>query len=124
MCSTTDVSDDKQLEAGASAPGRLGGVGRDAGNGVLPPPELSLMRAVLQDAIMCYLGRAKRRRIDPRILAREAEYWIRISDWDSPFSFNNVCEALGLSHESTRRMILSWRNDGRRAPRLFQGEHA
>jgi len=82
------------------------------------------MMAVLQDAIMCYLGRAKRRRIDPRILAREAEYWIRINDWDSPFSFNNVCEALGLSHESARRMILSWRDDKRRAPRLFQGEHA
>ena len=118
------MPDDKQLEASASTPGRLGGVGRDAGNGVLPPPELSLMRAVLQDAIMCYLGRAKRRRIDPRILAREAEYWIRINDWDSPFSFNNVCEALGLSHESTRRRILSWRDDARRTPRLFQGEHA
>jgi hypothetical protein len=88
---------------------RLAGIGRNAGNGVLPPAELALMRAVLQDAILCYLGRAKRRRIDPRILAREAEHWIRINDWDSPFSFNNVCEALGLNHESTRQTILDWR---------------
>jgi hypothetical protein len=69
------------------------------------------MRAVLQDAILCFMGRAKRRRIDPRILAREAEHWIRINDWESPFSFNNVCEALGLCHESTRRTILSWRSE-------------
>ena len=69
------------------------------------------MRAVLQDAILCFLGRAKRRRIDARILAREAEHWIRINDWESPFSFNNVCEALGLCCESTRRMILSWRDE-------------
>lgn len=76
----------------------------------MPPPELALMRAVLQDAVLCYLERARRRRIDPRILAREAEHWIRIHDWDAPFSFNNVCEALGLSHESTRRAILSWKH--------------
>jgi hypothetical protein len=103
-----------------SAKGRLGGLAKGAGHGVLPPPELSLMRAVLQDAIMCYLGRAKRRRIDPRILAREAEHWILINDWDSPFSFNNVCEALGLSHEVTRRTILAWRSE----PDHRTAEHA
>ena len=98
--------------------GRLAGVGRNAGAGPLPAAELSLMRAVLQDAILCYLGRAKRRRIDPRILAREAEHWIRINDWESPFSFNNVCEALGLSQESTRETILGWRRDGKQLPAL------
>jgi hypothetical protein len=75
------------------------------------------MRAVLQDAILCYLGRAKRRRVDSRILSREAEHWIRVRDWESPFSFNNVCEALGLCHESTRRTILAWKDDPERAAR-------
>lgn len=75
------------------------------------PGELALMRAVLQDAILCYLGRAKRRRVDPRILSREAEHWIRVRDWESPFSFNNVCEALGLCHESARGTILAWKHD-------------
>jgi hypothetical protein len=89
----------------------LAGLGRTPGNGALPPPELALMRAVLQDAILCYLGRARRRRIDPRILSREAEHWLRVNDWESPFSFNNVCEALGLCHESTRRSILAWKKD-------------
>jgi len=101
--------------------GRLAGVGRNAGAGPLPPAELSLMRAVLQDAILCYLGRAKRRRIDPRILAREAEHWIRVNDWESPFSFNNVCEALGLCQESTRRTILEWRTSEK--PPTFNTEH-
>jgi hypothetical protein len=103
--------------------GRLGGLAKNAGNGVLPPPELSLMRAVLQDAILCFMGRAKRRRVDPRILAREADHWIRINDWESPFSFNNVCEALGLSHESTRRTILAWRDDPDRRSRNPLREH-
>jgi hypothetical protein len=76
------------------------------------------MRAVLQDAILCYLGRAKRRRVDARILAREAEHWIRIHDWDAPFSFNNVCDALGLCHESTRRTILSWREQSASPPTI------
>ncbi len=63
------------------------------------------MQAVLEDAIDCYLGRAKRRRIHPKILQREAEYWIRIEDWEAPFSFNNVCEALGLDPDWTRHAI-------------------
>ncbi len=67
--------------------------------------ELALMRAVLEDAIDCYLGRARRRRIHARILEREAEYWIRIEDWEAPFSFNNVCEALGLDPTWTRQAL-------------------
>jgi len=95
----------------------LTGIGRTLSPGHAAPAELALMRAVLQDAILCYLGRAKRRRVDPRILSREAEHWIRVRDWESPFSFNNVCEALGLSHESTRRAILGWKDDPESAAR-------
>ena len=84
-------------------------MGREAGFGALPEPETALMRAVLEDAILCYLGRGRRRRMDPRILAREAEFWIRRDDWESPFSFNNVCGALGLSPCSARVEILGWK---------------
>ncbi|TFH20628.1 MAG: hypothetical protein E4H03_11935 [Myxococcales bacterium] len=87
---------------------RLTEHGHMSAEGKLPPPELALMRAVLEDGVMCYLGRARRRRIDPRILRREAAHWIQVHDWESPFSFNNVCEALGLDHESTRTRILAW----------------
>jgi hypothetical protein len=95
----------------------LRGMGREAGFGALPEPETALMRAVLEDAILCYLGRGRRRRIDPRILAREAEFWILRDDWESPFSFNNVCSALGLCVSSSRREILAWRDDPTRARR-------
>lgn len=90
----------------------LAGLGRLTGNGSLPPGETALMRAVLEDAILCYLGTAKRRRIDPQILAREAEYWLRSQDLESPFSFENVCHVLGLTPESTRREILGWKGRG------------
>jgi hypothetical protein len=111
---------------GGAASGRVAGLGRSGsrGSGALAPAELALMRAVLQDAILCYLGRAKRRRVNPRILAREAEHWIRINDWESPFSFNNVCEALGLSHESTRQTILEWRNAPEDALATLRETHA
>lgn len=94
----------------------LAGLGRLTGNGSLPPGETALMRAVLEDAILCFLGLAKRRRIDARILAREAEYWIRSQDLESPFSFDNVCHVLGLAAESTRREILGWKDQGIPSP--------
>lgn len=90
----------------------LAGLGRLPGNGSLPPGETALMRAVLEDAIICYLGHAKRRRIDPQILAREAEYWLLSHDLESPFSFENVCGVLGLCPESTREEIVSWKEHG------------
>ena len=101
--------------AGATPTRPLCGVGREAGYGALPEPETALMRAVLEDAILCYLGRGRRRRMDPRILAREAEFWILRDDWESPFSFNNVCAALGLCANSSRKRILAWRDDPDRA---------
>jgi hypothetical protein len=96
----------------------LAGIGRLVGNGSLPPGETALMRAVLEDAIMCFLGRAKRRRIDARILSREAEHWIRSKDLESPFSFNNVCHVLGLCPESARKEILEWKARGLAGSRL------
>jgi hypothetical protein len=69
-------------------------------------PELALMLAVLEDAIACYRRTLKRPRQNPAILARQAEFWIRLEDWESPFSFNNICEALGLDPVATRSRIL------------------
>jgi hypothetical protein len=68
-------------------------------------PELQLMLAILEDAIACYCKTLKRPRQNPDILARQAEFWISLDDWDSPFSFNNVCEALELEPEATRERI-------------------
>jgi hypothetical protein len=63
------------------------------------------MLAILEDAIACYCKTLKRPRQNPDILARQAEFWISLDDWDSPFSFNNVCEALQLEPVATRERI-------------------
>jgi hypothetical protein len=68
-------------------------------------PEHELRLAILQDAIDCICMDLKRPRQNPEILARQAEFWMSLDDWNSPFSFNNVCEALGLTPEATREKI-------------------
>lgn len=74
----------------------------------ISPGERALMLAVLEDAIRCYLRLVHYDRTNPEILARQAEYWIKLEDWDSPFSFNNICEAVGLNSQETRTAILGW----------------
>ena len=74
----------------------------------LHPGERALMIAVLEDAVRCYLGLVQYDRTNPEILARQSEHWLRLEDWESPFSFNNICESLGLEPETTRKTILGW----------------
>jgi len=59
--------------------------------------EKALMLAVLEDGIRCFQEHLRNPRSNPRLLSREAEDWIRAVDYDWPFSFNNVCETLGIS---------------------------
>ncbi len=70
-------------------------------------PERALMLAVLEDAVACYAGKLKAPRENPKILRRQAAFWLSCEDWDSPFSFNNVCEALALDPTALRERILS-----------------
>ena len=70
-------------------------------------PELMLMTAILEDAVACYCRTLKRPRQNPEILARQAEFWMRLDDWESPFSFNNICEALNLDPAAARKRILA-----------------
>ena len=63
----------------------------------------ALMRAVLQDALNCCLYL----RVGPRgrRLAREAEHWFFSNDDHWPFSFVNICEALGLHADAVRARL-------------------
>ncbi|HEY2773574.1 MAG TPA: hypothetical protein VGK20_05925 [Candidatus Binatia bacterium] len=70
-------------------------------------PERALMLAVLEDAVACYAGKLKAPRENPAILRRQAAHWLSCEDWDSPFSFNNVCEALALDPMALRERILT-----------------
>ncbi len=67
--------------------------------------ERALMRAVLEDAIRCVIGE-----VGPRhqrgALAAEARQWIETADPRWPFSFENVCDGLGLNAANLRRRLL------------------
>src|SRR5207245_1664122 len=58
--------------------------------------EKALMLAVLEDGIRCFQEHLRNPRSNPRLLSQQAEAWIRAIDYDWPFSFNNVCETLGI----------------------------
>ena len=71
--------------------------------------EKALMLAVLEDGIRCFQEHLRNPRLNPRLLSEQAEEWIRAEDWDWPFSFNNVCETLGLDPEALRNTLLRWK---------------
>jgi hypothetical protein len=63
--------------------------------------EKALMLAVLEDAIRCFLE-------PPRgavRVQREAEHWIFSGDEIWPFSFVNICDALGIAAGPMRRKL-------------------
>ena len=74
-------------------------------------PEKRLMFAVLLDAVI----HLQRRNSDT---AAEAERWIRSEPEDeSPFSFQNLCEALGIEAAYLARGLLAWRASRTDTPR-------
>lgn len=85
--------------------------------------EKALMLAVLEDGIRCFQEHLKNPRVRPRLLARQAEKWIRSGDWDWPFSFNNVCESLSLNPDCLRSRLLAPRPTGEAAPKPRPSSH-
>lgn len=67
--------------------------------------ERALMRAVLEDALRCVTGDVGPAR-DRAERAAEARTWVGASDHTRPFSFENICDALGLCAERLRTRIL------------------
>jgi len=72
-------------------------------------PERALMLAVLEDGIRCFREFSNSRSVHARKRSREAEQWIRSRDWDWPFSFNNVCDCLGLDPAYLRGRLLRFK---------------
>jgi hypothetical protein len=70
----------------------------------------ALMSAVLEEAILClsrrppHVGRSRR---PTGQLALQAERWVRSRDLRWPFSFENVCAALGLESGRMRTALLT-----------------
>ncbi len=69
-------------------------------------PERALMLAVLEDGIRCFQQFMHTQSVRRRMLARQAERWIRRRDDDWPFSFDNVCGTLGIDSSNLRRALL------------------
>ncbi len=77
-------------------------------------PEAALMRAVLEDALLCLQGHFISTGHRGRRLAQEAEAWFLSEDVHWPFAFVSICEVLGLEPVAVREALLrdlpSWRN--------------
>jgi hypothetical protein len=67
--------------------------------------ERALMRAVLEDAVQCLAGEIGPRQERPQ-LAAEARAWFLTDDAHWPFSFPNVCDALGFDVDRMRNEVL------------------
>ncbi len=67
-----------------------------------------LMRAVLEDGIACYQVYFFKPSRTNEKLSLEAEEWINSND-DGVFSFNNICETLGLNAGRLRRGLERWK---------------
>jgi len=74
-----------------------------------------LMRAVLQEAIACYQGYFFQSSRTNEKLSQEAEEWI-FAENEGIFSFNNICETLGLNPERVRKGLKLWKARQKRIP--------
>jgi len=75
---------------------------RDGGVG---GPERALMRALLQDAVLCLMGQAAPAKERAR-LAADARYWVCSRSREWLFSFASVCDVLGIDPDGARRKLL------------------
>ena len=72
-------------------------------------PEKKLMLAVLADALACFQKYLAARKGKGKNLFREADEWIFGEDGDHLFSFENVCEVIGLDPPYVRRLLVRWK---------------
>jgi hypothetical protein len=71
--------------------------------------ERRLMLAVLQDAVECYQKYALARDPRGRMLFDDADEWINSGEREWAFSYENICDVLGLNAEYIRRGLSKWR---------------
>jgi len=79
--------------------------------------ERRLMIAVLEDAVDVYRKQAGAQDARGQQLFHEAEEWIEDADQSWLFSFQNICDVLGLDADYLRRGLRVWKEralEGRR----------
>jgi hypothetical protein len=80
------------------------------GDGYLQP-EKRLMVAVLQDAVECFQNYKFEPRSKPTNEFLDSEGWIFEDDPKWPFSFSNICEAVGMDAAGLRQGLLRWKKN-------------
>jgi hypothetical protein len=73
-------------------------------------PVKRLMMAVLEDAVRCFQNNAGARGGLRQKLFTEAEQWLCGDVGDGPFSFETVCETLGIEPQFLRSGLRAWRD--------------
>ena len=71
--------------------------------------EEGLMLAVLEDAVACFQKYVHARDNKGKALFREAEEWILEKNSDWIFSFENICEILGINPSYLREGLMKWK---------------
>ena len=72
-------------------------------------PVKRLMLAVLEDALRCFQNNLDAKTELRRRLFKEAEEWLCGNGGDGPFSFEIVCETLGIEPRFLREGLRDWR---------------
>lgn len=85
--------------------------------------EEGLMLAVLDDAIESFQRYAFAEDKKGQTLFQEAEEWIFEKDSDWFFSFENICDTLGLDTGYIREGLQRWTEETRRKPSLESKKH-
>jgi len=76
-------------------------------------PEKKLMLAVLQDAMGCYRAYLISSNPQREKRGQEAEQWFNEKDSEWIFSFENICETLGINPQYVRQGLLFWKRKRR-----------
>ena len=78
------------------------------GIGASQQPEKRLMLAVLEEAVRTFQRCASARSRRGQRLFAEAEVWFASDGTDWPFSYVNICDALGLEVSALRAGLSRW----------------
>jgi hypothetical protein len=81
-------------------------------------PEKRLILAVLEDAIHCFKNNVGARTVAGKKLFQQTEEWILQEDGRWPFSFENICDLLGISPTYLRLGLLRLKEQKLRRSRL------
>jgi hypothetical protein len=107
--STIDTAGD-ELRADAVMPAQFYPARRGSAS---VEPIMRLMGGILADAVRTFQRNFEAKSAVKRQEFKEARFWIFHDKTDGPFSFEDVCDALGIDPRRLRSLILSWEKNKR-----------